>query len=126
MAIVPVCPFNLYNRVDVRFDWFFKSRTPDELKRRGQTLMLIIMKDNKPADEADFKPTGAAAKGGKKRTVDELKASAAGSRDTTPSVTGKKTSEFVLDGLGVLLMRRQEAKGLIRGGFSEVSWMRRR
>ncbi|NXD32609.1 ISWI ATPase, partial [Spelaeornis formosus] len=78
-----------------RFDWFFKSRTPEELKRRGHTLMLCIMKDAKPADDADFKPTGGAAGAakGKKRTVDELKASAAGSRDTTPSVSGKKTNK---------------------------------
>lgn len=76
------------NGLTIRFDWFFKSRTPDELKRRGQTLMLCVMKDAKPADEAEFKPAAGAngtAKGGKKRPIDELKA---GSRDTTPSVQG--------------------------------------
>ncbi|ORY25274.1 putative chromatin remodelling complex ATPase chain [Naematelia encephala] len=67
-----------------RFDWFFKSRTPDELKRRGQTLLLCIMKDKA---EEDDKPKG---KGGKKRPVEEIKAAA--SRDSTPSAAGAKKS----------------------------------
>ncbi|WVQ73853.1 hypothetical protein IAR50_003434 [Cryptococcus sp. DSM 104548] len=67
-----------------RFDWFFKSRTPDELRRRAQTLLLCIMKeDDKVEDEK--KPTK-----GKKRPIDDLK-SGAGSRDTTPSVAGGKS-----------------------------------
>jgi len=66
-----------------RFDWFFKSRTPEELRRRGATLLLCIMKDYK--DEEDKKP----AKGGKKRALDDLKSGAA-SRDGTPSATDKK------------------------------------
>lgn len=105
MALVPVSRAPCIRIVEdilltIRFDWFFKSRTPDELKRRGQTLMLCVMKDIKPADDADFKPTGAAAKdgpakGGKKRPLDELKG--AGSRDTTPSVQGAaKKSESAL------------------------------
>ncbi|GFZ42856.1 DNA helicase [Saitozyma sp. JCM 24511] len=69
-----------------RFDWFFKSRTPDELRRRGATLLLCIMKD-KPEDDADFKPKG---KGSKKRPIDELK-NGPGSRDTTPSAVGSKS-----------------------------------
>ena len=40
-----------------RFDWFFKSRTPDELRRRGVTLLICIMKD-KVADEEKAKPKG--------------------------------------------------------------------
>lgn len=50
-----------------RFDWFLKSRTPDELRRRGATLLLCIMKDKdkEPDPEADYKPSAAAAKGGK-------------------------------------------------------------
>ena len=76
-----------------RFDWFFKSRTPDELRRRGQTLLLCIMKDKEGGDDKEFKPKT----GGKKRTVDELKAGGAASRDTTPaaSVSGKKGGESV-------------------------------
>jgi SWI/SNF-related matrix-associated actin-dependent regulator of chromatin subfamily A member 5 len=46
-----------------RFDWFLKSRTPDELKRRGQTLLLCLMKE--PMDEE--KPKGGAK--GKVRSV---------------------------------------------------------
>jgi len=34
-----------------RFDWFFKSRTPEELRRRGATLLLLIMKDKEPEEE---------------------------------------------------------------------------
>lgn len=41
-----------------RFDWFFRSRTPDELKRRAATLMLCIMKDKEPVEEKEFKPKG--------------------------------------------------------------------
>ncbi|WWD08624.1 hypothetical protein V865_006737 [Kwoniella europaea PYCC6329] len=65
-----------------RFDWFFKSRTPDELKRRAHTLLLCVMKEEEKED--DKKP---AIKGGKKRPIDELK-SGPGSRDTTPSSVG--------------------------------------
>lgn len=71
-----------------RFDWFFKSRTPEELRRRGATLLLCIMKDFK--DEEDKKP-----KGGKKRAFDDLKSGGA-SRDTTPSTVGDKKGGFGL------------------------------
>nr|XP_031859137.1 uncharacterized protein CI109_005487 [Kwoniella shandongensis]KAA5526209.1 hypothetical protein CI109_005487 [Kwoniella shandongensis] len=69
-----------------RFDWFFKSRTPDELKRRGQTLMLCVMKEEEKGEE-DKKPVKS-----KKRPIDELK-SGPGSRDTTPSVAGQKSKK---------------------------------
>ena len=46
------------------------------------------MKDKEPSDEKEFKPKGGGG-GGKKRAIDELKPGA-GSRDTTPSVQGKK------------------------------------
>jgi hypothetical protein len=39
-----------------RFDWFFKSRTPEELRRRGATLLLLIMKDKEPEEEKKGKP----------------------------------------------------------------------
>lgn len=71
-----------------RFDWFFKSRTPEELRRRGATLLLCIMKDFKDEEDKDKKPT----KGGKKRAFDDLKSVA--SRDTTPSVAEDKKSEL--------------------------------
>ena len=43
--------------VSWRFDWFFKSRTPEELRRRGATLLLCIMKDKDPEEEKP-KPKG--------------------------------------------------------------------
>ncbi|KAI9632312.1 SNF2 family N-terminal domain-containing protein [Dioszegia hungarica] len=72
-----------------RFDWFFKSRTPDELKRRGQTLILCVMKDYNKEDEKE-KESKPAKPSGKKRAIDELKNGGA-SRDTTPgsAATGK-------------------------------------
>ncbi|KAK8861335.1 hypothetical protein IAR55_002154 [Kwoniella newhampshirensis] len=69
-----------------RFDWFLKSRTPDELKRRGQTLMLCVMKEEEKGEE-EKKPIKS-----KKRPIDELK-SGPGSRDTTPSVAGQKSKK---------------------------------
>ncbi|BEI80198.1 hypothetical protein CcaverHIS002_0107270 [Cutaneotrichosporon cavernicola] len=65
-----------------RFDWFFKSRTPEELRRRGQTLLLCLMKD-----QADDKP-----KGGRKRALDDVKSNAA-SRDTTPATDMRKKAK---------------------------------
>lgn len=69
-----------------RFDWFLKSRTPEELRRRGQTLLLCLMKDVK--DDEEKKPKA----GGKKRALDDIKSNAA-SRDTTPS-RGKFRSQW--------------------------------
>ena len=71
---------------DVSFDWFFKSRTPEELRRRGATLLLCIMKDMK--DDEDKKP----AKGGKKRALEDLKST--NSRDTTPRAAGDNKGKF--------------------------------
>ena len=94
MAIVPVsnghCVIVRSLLRLCRFDWFFKSRTPEELRRRGATLILCIMKDKENADDKEFKPKGG---GSKKRTIEELKS--AGSRDTTPSVQGKKSESSV-------------------------------
>jgi hypothetical protein len=53
-----------------RFDWFFKSRTPQELNRRCDTLIRLVEKEN---EEADLKK-GSARKsegGGKKRKVSD-------------------------------------------------------
>lgn len=48
-----------------RFDWFLKSRTPDELKRRCTTLLAIISKEEETAEKV--KATGGPKKGGKVR-----------------------------------------------------------
>lgn len=33
-----------------RFDWFFKSRTPQELQRRCDTLIRLVEKENEEVD----------------------------------------------------------------------------
>jgi hypothetical protein len=35
-----------------RFDWFIKSRTPEELKRRAQTLLLCLTKEHNDLEKA--------------------------------------------------------------------------
>ncbi|KAL5508749.1 hypothetical protein ACEPAG_4728 [Sanghuangporus baumii] len=74
-----------------RFDWFFKSRTPQELQRRCTTLLGLIEKeaDMEQAEEAKTK----AASRGKKRAADEPVTISAnsktpkGSRANTPPTT---------------------------------------
>ncbi|KAJ7918970.1 P-loop containing nucleoside triphosphate hydrolase protein [Mycena leptocephala] len=53
-----------------RFDWFFKSRSPQELQRRCNTLLGMIEKEAevRQAEEAKAKGTK-----GKKRTLDDVK-----------------------------------------------------
>jgi len=62
-----------------RFDWFFKSRSPQELQRRCNTLLGMIEKEAevRQAEEAKAKGTK-----GKKRTLDDVKKE---SRPSTPS-----------------------------------------
>ena len=48
--------YNPEEDANSRFDWFFKSRTPEELRRRGATLLLLIMKDKEPEEEKKGKP----------------------------------------------------------------------
>lgn len=98
-----------------RFDWFFKSRTPEELRRRGATLLLCIMKDKEPEDEKKGKPANKVCpvskstsslcrrlsresmltRHVKKRPIDDIKNGVA-SRDTTPGTTKPSTSFCVL------------------------------
>ena len=54
---------------DFRFNWFIKSRTPQEIARRCNTLLLLVLKDE---EEADAK-RAAAAKPSKKRAAPEPK-----------------------------------------------------
>ncbi|KAJ7077900.1 SNF2 family N-terminal domain-containing protein [Mycena belliarum] len=65
-----------------RFDWFFKSRSPQELQRRCNTLLGMIEKEAevRQAEEAKAKGTK-----GKKRTIDDVKKE---SRPSTPSGSG--------------------------------------
>ena len=70
-----------------RFDWFIKSRTPQEIGRRCNTLLLLVLKED---EEANGKPATAA---GKKRASDvhaNGSASASGSRSGTPQPKKKK------------------------------------
>ncbi|CDR98790.1 probable ISW2-ATPase component of a two subunit chromatin remodeling complex [Sporisorium scitamineum] len=65
-----------------RFDWFIKSRTPQELARRCNTLMLLVLKE---VEEEESKVSGA----GKKRKGGVDAGSVAGSsRAGTPTVAG--------------------------------------
>jgi SWI/SNF-related matrix-associated actin-dependent regulator of chromatin subfamily A member 5 len=55
-----------------RFDWFFKSRTPQELNRRCDTLIRLVEKENEEADAK--KASGRRVDGGKKRKVSDATA----------------------------------------------------
>jgi SWI/SNF-related matrix-associated actin-dependent regulator of chromatin subfamily A member 5 len=63
-----------------RFDWFLKSRTPQEISRRCSTLIALISKED------EEKKAGGAVKkqAGKKRAIDEVKAGGS-SRGSTPA-----------------------------------------
>ncbi|KAF5352870.1 hypothetical protein D9756_006326 [Leucocoprinus leucothites] len=82
-----------------RFDWFFKSRSPQELQRRCNTLLSMIEKEaeTEAQEEAAKKTTK-----GKKRGIDEViksdKKEKEASRPSTPSVvtataSGKRTAK---------------------------------
>ncbi|KAJ3574436.1 hypothetical protein NP233_g1754 [Leucocoprinus birnbaumii] len=87
-----------------RFDWFFKSRSPQELQRRCNTLLSMIEKEAEmEAQEEAAKKTTSSAKG-KKRGIDEVMKSdkkekeASTSRPSTPIVaastaSGKRTAK---------------------------------
>ncbi|KAK7030739.1 SNF2 family N-terminal domain-containing protein [Favolaschia claudopus] len=61
-----------------RFDWFFKSRSPQELQRRCNTLLGMIEKEAEVRQAEEAKAKGK----GKKRTLDDVKKE---SRPSTPS-----------------------------------------
>ncbi|KAI0348202.1 SNF2 family DNA-dependent ATPase [Trametopsis cervina] len=54
-----------------RFDWFFKSRSPQELQRRCNTLLGMIEKEAEGKQVEEVKVKGVK---GKKRGIDDLKA----------------------------------------------------
>ncbi|KAF9523106.1 SNF2 family DNA-dependent ATPase [Crepidotus variabilis] len=69
-----------------RFDWFLKSRSPQELQRRCNTLLGMIEKEEelRQSEEAKLKPTK-----GKKRGIDEVqKSEKQESRPPTPVDVG--------------------------------------
>ncbi|CAA7268547.1 unnamed protein product [Cyclocybe aegerita] len=74
-----------------RFDWFLKSRSPQELQRRCNTLLGMIEKEEeqRQTEEAKLKPTK-----GKKRGIEEVQKMEE-SRPPTPveSTSGKRTTK---------------------------------
>ncbi|KAF7981341.1 hypothetical protein HWV62_33785 [Athelia sp. TMB] len=54
-----------------RFDWFFKSRSPQELQRRCNTLLGMIEKEAEVQQQQEVKSKGVAR--GKKRGIDDVK-----------------------------------------------------
>ncbi|KAF7294468.1 hypothetical protein MKEN_01439300 [Mycena kentingensis (nom. inval.)] len=69
-----------------RFDWFFKSRTTQELQRRCTTLLGMIEKE---AEQRQLEEARVKGKG-KKRTIDDVKKE---SRPSTPSGSGASSSK---------------------------------
>ncbi|KAF8079370.1 SNF2 family N-terminal domain-containing protein [Lyophyllum atratum] len=68
-----------------RFDWFFKSRSPQELQRRCNTLLGMIEKEAEVKMMEEAKAKGAAGKG-KKRGIEEVgKVEKKESRPVTPT-----------------------------------------
>ncbi|KAJ3509479.1 hypothetical protein NLJ89_g5204 [Agrocybe chaxingu] len=74
-----------------RFDWFLKSRSPQELQRRCNTLLGMIEKEEeqRQTEEAKLKPTK-----GKKRGIEEVQKMEE-SRPPTPveTASGKRTTK---------------------------------
>ncbi|THH20191.1 hypothetical protein EW146_g1134 [Bondarzewia mesenterica] len=66
-----------------RFDWFFKSRSPQELQRRCNTLLGMIEKEAETKLE-EIKVKGSSSRG-KKRGIEELQKSEKVSRSSTPA-----------------------------------------
>jgi len=54
-----------------RFDWFFKSRSPQELQRRCNTLLGMIEKEAEVKQLEEIKAKGGTR--GKKRGIDDIK-----------------------------------------------------
>ena len=77
-----------------RFDWFFKSRTPQELQRRCTTLLSLIEKEYETEEQT--KVTKGPGRGKKRAAVEDTasvaSASKRGSRAASPPVAkAKKT-----------------------------------
>ncbi|KAF8216281.1 SNF2 family N-terminal domain-containing protein [Mycena galopus ATCC 62051] len=69
-----------------RFDWFFKSRSPQELQRRCTTLLGMIEKEAEVRQAEEAKAKGGK---GKKRTIEDVKKE---SRPSTPSGSGSASA----------------------------------
>lgn len=69
-----------------RFDWFFKSRSPQELQRRCNTLLGMIEKEAEQKQAEEIKTKGPK---GKKRGIEAVDKSEEKkpSRSSTPTIT---------------------------------------
>ncbi|KAN0132684.1 SNF2 family N-terminal domain containing protein [Lactarius tabidus] len=66
-----------------RFDWFFKSRSPQELQRRCNTLLGMIEKE---AEQEEIRAkSGGSSSRGKKRVIEEVQKADKVSRSSTPA-----------------------------------------
>ncbi|KAG6840217.1 hypothetical protein C0991_008138 [Blastosporella zonata] len=77
-----------------RFDWFFKSRSPQELQRRCNTLLSMIEKEAEAKQQEEAKAKSVSK--GKKRGIEEVqKADKKESRPSTPSTASaaKRTTK---------------------------------
>ncbi|KAM6494001.1 SNF2 family N-terminal domain containing protein [Amanita muscaria] len=77
-----------------RFDWFFKSRSPQELQRRCNTLLSMIEKEAELQEQEEAKAKSTSK--GKKRGIDEVhKSDKKESKPTTPAnaTTSNKKSK---------------------------------
>lgn len=72
-----------------RFDWFFKSRTPQELARRAETLIRLIEKEAEE-DAGDGKPKG---KGSRAKAAGEDGAAGAAGRKRKADISGGGTPQ---------------------------------
>lgn len=71
-----------------RFDWFFKSRSPQELQRRCNTLLGMIEKEAEQQQAQEVKTKGTK---GKKRGLDEIKAEETTAKSSRASTPGSGT-----------------------------------
>ncbi|KAG7100193.1 hypothetical protein E1B28_001970 [Marasmius oreades] len=75
-----------------RFDWFFKSRSPQELQRRCNTLLSMIEKEAEAKQQEEIKAKGASK--AKKRGIEEIKEKEKKeSRPSTPSNTSATSAK---------------------------------
>ncbi|KZP15407.1 hypothetical protein FIBSPDRAFT_1048196 [Athelia psychrophila] len=73
-----------------RFDWFFKSRSPQELQRRCNTLLGMIEKEAEVQQQQEVKAKGVAR--GKKRGIDDVKEKDSPTPSTSAAPSAAKKS----------------------------------
>ncbi|EPQ59957.1 SNF2 family DNA-dependent ATPase [Gloeophyllum trabeum ATCC 11539] len=72
-----------------RFDWFFKSRSPQELARRCTTLLSMIEKEAQEAKaQEDASKAAKSSTRGKKRNIEEVGKAEKASRAASPTPSG--------------------------------------